>query len=347
MNDFAEQTKIAQVWPLVEHIRTRYALEPITEITRLAGGEWKTLWRLTGARHAYVVSISHPTTDLKSIAYEHRLLRYLHAALPQIPAPLLATDGSSYFLAAGRIVSLYPFLPGEMADSNTVRLSAARLLAAFHGVGQRYPDQSPRPDVRPWHTWDWCAAEWPLIEEALASPLATTNGVGQRFWQAAGKWAPQICERGEQIKTERTYFQQWLTERARTIPPLTSGLVHDDYHDNNLLAEGTQITALLDWDDCHPDWLVLDLSNGMWEFCHVGESLDITAARAFLQAYTEAGGPVKPAEFALLIPLIRCRRMREVMVSLRGMATGSAWDESPDYLVHNLIALENLRGLQL
>lgn len=347
MNDYNDQATSVKRLPLVETIQVRYGLEPITQVSPLSGGEWKTLWRLDGAQRAYVASISHPTATVESIAYEHRLLHYLHAQLPPVPAPLLAKDGSSYFVDEGRIVSLYRFLPGEMADSSKVRVSAARLLANFHQVGQRFPDQAPRPGVPPRHAWDWCAAEWSLIEEALASPLTTTSRIGQRFWQAAGEWAPQIRERREQIKAERAYFQQWLTELTSVTPPLTSGLVHDDYHDNNLLAEGAQITALLDWDDCHPDWLVLDLSNGMWEFCHVDESLDITAAQAFLQAYTEASGPVTPAEFALLIPFIRCRRMMEVMVSLRGMATGSAWDESPDYLVHNLIALENLHTSRL
>lgn len=346
MNDF---TKPAQVWPLVEQIRTRYDLEAITEITPLTGGEWKTLWRLAGVQAAYVVSISHPTASLESLRYEHRLLRYLHAALPQIPAPLLAKEGSSYFLDEGRLVSLFPFMPGQMADGDEVPLAAARFLAAFHQVGQRFPDQAPRPGVRPWHEWDWCAAEWPLIEEALASPLTITTGVGQRFWQAAGDWAVQIWERREQIKTERAYFHQWLAALTTVTPPLTSGLIHDDYHDNNLLAEGAQITALLDWDGCHPDWLAFDLANGIWEFCHSDEShtLDVKAARAFLQAYADAGGPVPPAEFALLISFIRCRRMIEVLWSLRGMATGSAWDESPDYLVHNLVALENLLTITL
>ena len=343
MNDSVKQQKLDPMWRLAETIQARYGLEPIIQGSPLSGGEWKTLWRLTGTQQSYVVSVSHPTASLESIAYEHRLLSYLHTALPQVPMPLLATDDSSYFLDEGQLISLYPFMPGEMADSSQVRLSAARLLANFHEVGQRFPDQAPRPGVPPRHAWDWCATEWPLIEEALASSLTATSGIGQRFWQAAGEWASPIRERQGQIKAERAYFQQWLAELTHTSPTLTSGLVHDDYHDNNLLAEGEQITALLDWDDCHPDWLVLDLSNGMWEFCHVGEILDITAARAFLQAYTEAGGPVKPAEFALLIPFIRCRRMIEVMVSLRGMVTGGPWDESPDYLVHNLLSLENLR----
>lgn len=349
MNDSNNQATPVKRLPLVETIQARYGLEPITQVSPLSGGEWKTLWRLDGAQRTYVASISHPTTTVESIAYEHRLLHYLHAQLPPVPAPLLANDGSSYFLDEGRIVSLFPLMPGSMADGEHVQLSAARFLATFHQVGQRFPDQSPRPGVPPWYAWDWCAAEWPLIEEALASPLTTTSRIGQRFWQAAGDWASQIRERKEQIQAERTHFQQWLAELAHVTPLLTSGLVHDDYHDNNLLVEGEQVTALLDWDGCHPDWLLLDLSNAVWEFCHDDEAhtLDTAAAQAFLQAYGQAGGPVTAQEVDLIIPLIRCRRMIEVIWSLRGMATGSAWDESPDYLVHNLIALENLQTIRL
>jgi hypothetical protein len=66
-----------------------------------------------------------------------------------------------------------------------------------------------------------------------------------------------------------------------------------------------------------------------------------------LQAYATASGPVGEQETDLLIPLIRCRRMIEIMSSLRGIVTGGAWDESPNYLVHNLLSLENLQGIRL
>ncbi|MCB0111353.1 MAG: hypothetical protein KDE53_35765, partial [Caldilineaceae bacterium] len=63
--------------------------------------------------------------------------------------------------------------------------------------------------------------------------------------------------------------------------------------------------------------------------------------------YVDADGPLPAPEFALIVSFIRCRRMIEILGSLRGIATGTAWDESPDYLVHNLRALENLRKITL
>jgi hypothetical protein len=79
----------------------------------LIGGEWKTLWRLDGASASYVVSLSHPTITVESIAYEHRLLHYLHAELSQVPAPLLARNGSSYFIKQGQIINLFPWMPAS------------------------------------------------------------------------------------------------------------------------------------------------------------------------------------------------------------------------------------------
>ena len=115
---------------LVERIQFRFALEPITAVVPLLGGEWKTLWRLDGAQGTYVLSLSHPTATEASVVYEHRLLHYLHAHLPQVPAPLLARDGSSYLLDHGRIACLLPWMPGEMADGDGVHLVAARFWPA-------------------------------------------------------------------------------------------------------------------------------------------------------------------------------------------------------------------------
>lgn len=335
--------------PLLKSIQSRYGIEAPTHSAPLTGGEWKTLWRLDGAQCAYVVSISHPTAIEAGIIYEHRLLRYLHPQLPPIPAPLLARDGSTYFIDQGRIISLFPLMPGEMADGDQVHLIAADFLARFHQVGVSYPDRSPRPGVLAWHEWDWCAAEWPLIEAALTSTPQTSNLAAQRLWQGTGVWASQIIAHRQQIADARTYFQQWLADLAHADRHLTSGPLHDDYHGNNLLLATGQVTALLDWDGCHPDWLAFDVANGIWEFCPDDEAhtLDISAAQSFLQAYATASGPVREEEYELLIPLIRCRRLIEIMSALRGLVTGGDWDESPDYLLHNLLSLENLRGIRL
>jgi homoserine kinase type II len=332
-----------------EQIQARYDLAPITAVTPLAGGEWKTLWRLDSEQAAYVVSLNHPTATEASVAYEHRLLYHLHADLPQVPAPLSARDGSSYFVDQGRIACLFPWMPGEMADGDDGHLVAARFLARFHQVSVRCPDLSPRPGVSAWHEWDWHRAAWPVIQSMLDTAPETQDPIGRRFWESCGEWAAAIAGRRHQIAQERSYFQQWIAALARSDRPLTTGLLHDDFHGGNLLVAEGEVTALLDWDGCHPDWLLFDLSNALWEFCSDDDNHTLAAgdALACLNAYTVAKGPIPDSEFDLIIPAIRCRRLIEILTALRGIATGEAWDESPDYLVHNLIALENLQAVRL
>jgi Ser/Thr protein kinase RdoA (MazF antagonist) len=334
---------------LLNYIRSRYDLEPITAVAPLSGGEWKTLWRVDSVQATYVLTLSHPTTMEASVAYEHRLLHYLHAQLPEAPAPVLARDGSSYFVEQGRIVCLMPWMPGEMADGDDVHLIAARFLAHFHRVSVRFPDLSPRPGVPAWREWDWHAAAWPAIQAMLVTSPETQEPIGQRFWQSCGEWAAAIADRRQQIIQERSYFQQWIADLTRSARPLIAGLLHDDFHGGNLLMADGEVTALLDWDGCHPDWLFFELSNAIWEFCSDDNhhTLSLPAALAFLNTYAAVGGPIPKAEYDLIIPAIRCRRMIEILTALRGIATGEAWDESPDYLVHNLLALENLQTARL
>lgn len=334
---------------LVAEVMRRYGFSDIDQVDDLGGGEWKQLWRCTSNGEHYVISVSHPTTTEASLAYEHRLLRFLHAEVAQIPAPIVAQDGATYFRAADAFVALLPWLPGRMAEEPEDAVAAMHFLAHFQQVAARYPTTDARPNVPAWQQWDWHAPTWPTIERMLEAQPQATDPVGRRFWQACGEWAPEIVARRRQISEERLYFQRWLQGLTHAKHPLQHGLIHDDYHGNNLLIDKGKITALLDWDGCHPDWMLFDLSNALWEFCsddetHVIVSQDV---QLFLGEYATAGGSVPEQEYGLIIPAIRCRRLIEILGSLHGIATGTAWDESPDYLVHNLHSLENLRGTTL
>ena len=93
---------------LLAILQTHYEMSDISQVSQLAGGEWKSIFRLDSAQGACVVSISHPSALIEEIVYEHAFLRYLNPRLPQIPAPMRARNGSTYFQHEGRIVSLFP-----------------------------------------------------------------------------------------------------------------------------------------------------------------------------------------------------------------------------------------------
>jgi Ser/Thr protein kinase RdoA (MazF antagonist) len=334
-------------------LQARYALGKIYQSHRLEGGEWKTLLRIDCDRGAFVVSVSHPSAVREGVAYEHAFLRYLNARLPQIAAPLVAQDESTYFFADGRIVTLFPFIPGVIADRDQMRLPAARFLAQYHQAALDYPNRAARPDIPAWWCLDWDANyawHWPTVWTLLESTSATATGAAQRFWQGGGAWAKAIQARRDQIAAERAHFQVWLPQLAHSARPLRIAPIHDDYHRKNLLCNGGQITALLDWDGCHPDWLVFDLSLAIWEFCkdRTKTTMDHAQVQAFIGAYQMANGPVPARDFDLIIPLIRCRRIIEVLFSLQGIVNGDTWDEDfAEYAMGNLVALEKLNSASL
>lgn len=338
---------------LLDTLHKRYSLGVIERVQQLAGGEWKTLFRLDGSQPSVVVSICHRSATTESVQYEHRFVEYLSASLPQVPVPLRSNDGRSFFVHDGRIVVLYPLMPGTMSDRTLARIPAAQLLAHYHQLALAYPDQAPRPGQTAWWAMDWhsnTAWDWPALNELLKSTPATHSGPAQRFWDGGGHWAAEIAARSTQIAEERSAFQNWLAQLAASERKLLSAPIHDDYHDNNLLAEGERITALLDWDGCHPDWLILDLSVATWEFCKEKQhnTINIQHAQAFLQAYAAAGGPIATELFDLVVPFIRCRRMIEILSTLHGISTGEAWNEDhAEYMLHNLLALEELKNRYL
>lgn len=152
----------------------------------------------------------------------------------------------------------------------------------------------------------------------------------------------EIMDRVLQIERERENMRGWVAQVARSGRPLHFAPIHGDYYRRNLLVEGDAITAILDWDECQPEWLALELGRALWEFCKCKRthSLQATCAGAFLQAYQESGGPVAEAEFDLLVPFIRCTRLVEALSDLGKAVRGEVWDAG--YTLHNLIAMENL-----
>jgi hypothetical protein len=82
-----------------------------------------------------------------------------------------------------------------------------------------------------------------------------------------------------------------------------------------------------------------ELANGIWESCKTGDDFDRDRAARFAAAYRSEGGVAPPAHDVHLEPLIRCRRLVELLWALSEPRSGD-WDWS--YELHNLRALDNL-----
>ena len=112
------------VLPLPDVI-ARWELGPLPEPVPLTGGYHNDVFRLGDA----VARVER--REPASVAWEHELLAWLAAEVPEVIAPLAAPDGSTLAVVDDRVISLFPFVDGAPATG----LAAAPVYARIHARG--------------------------------------------------------------------------------------------------------------------------------------------------------------------------------------------------------------------
>jgi homoserine kinase type II len=295
---------------LLDELERRYALGSLSSLERLSGGYANDVFRLRSRAGTVVLRVKYPPVDPASIRWEHELLALLAERMSEVPAPLAARDGTTFFRHGRFAVSLLRDLPGSpaRADDPGHAADVARLLARVHSA----PTGGLAP--RPRH---------PRLRDL---PFPDATGLPPEL----ADWLPRLRE----LRNEAIRFVRDLTASGRA---LTTGVVHGDVFPGNVLVDTGRATGLVDWEEADVDWQAYDLAISAWFFARTGPDVDRWALARFVAAYRAAGGPVPPAEDDLLVPFIGVKRVLEV---LRAPTDRHAdWD---DQLV-NLHAAERLR----
>jgi Ser/Thr protein kinase RdoA (MazF antagonist) len=90
-------------------------------------------------------------------------------------------------------------------------------------------------------------------------------------------------------KSAREKFA-WLAHQLTTLDlplSLPRGICHGDFHFSNILFQGDEFVALLDFDDANYTFLQFDLVGLIeyWAWPHTIDVLDLTRARSVVQEY--------------------------------------------------------------
>jgi Ser/Thr protein kinase RdoA (MazF antagonist) len=289
-------------------IAAHYALS-FEAILQLAGGEECEIWLVRSDQGQCVVRISPPWRSLTRLGWTHALLLALQPMLPVVIAPLRAPNGSTLLIYHEHPVALFPYVDGQPVDREdpAQREAAARVLAHLHRVMLRVsvPDAAP-------------------VRHLREAPLA-----------------PRIADPAALHDAELDTWHATLVQRRGT---LTCGPIHGDYYRRNLLVSRGVITAVLDWDDAHPDFLMQEVAWAAWEFgkTAAGVNWHPERAHAFVETYRAAGGPCRADEYSTLLPFIRWRLREEVRYNLAAAAAGERWD--PAYVDAEVQAFQQLHG---
>jgi Ser/Thr protein kinase RdoA (MazF antagonist) len=327
-------------------IEKRYGTGEILQCNRLKGGYWNDVIAIRTEKGRFVLRISHPTTKAEGVKYEHTLMKFMNKRINEVLAPVEQFDNTTVFVHEGRIISVYPFMIGEIPDviRNAHRVSAAKMLAQLHLAALECPfyqkrigqDSLKELNWEQNHMWNW-----KQVKRFLENDLAKTRSAVQ-FNKNQIQCIGEIFASRLEIEQQKDHISKWLLDLVASKPNLLFAPTHGDYYKGNLLFKDDKITAVIDWDESRPDWLSYELARATWEFCEDENHHTLNREKAlnFVSAYQEAGGPVPSAEFNLLVPFIRCVRIIEVLFHLGQASQSEEWD--PEYTLHNLKSLMNL-----
>lgn len=238
----------------------------IENLRVLTGGASRTTWAfdaVVGAeRRPLILRIGPPDDVHAGMELEARVQAAAAAAGAPVPHILLADDSPA---ALGN-----PFLICEEVKGETI---VRRI--------QRQLDDPGRARLL-----RQCARALAAIHRA------EWNGLGLVREDPLGQWRDRLDSMGDTTATFEWAFR-WL--RARRPPPSTAVLVHGDFRMGNLIVDGSDLAAVLDWELVHVGEAYEDLA---W-FCvrawRFGAPASLGAGglgsiESLLQAYEEAGG---------------------------------------------------------
>jgi len=255
-------------------LEAHYGLR-LLKATPLSGGEEALVWQVNSSVGLLVVRMSPASRSPSRLQWRHHVLLALASSLPQAIAPLLAPDGSTLLPYQDFSVALFPYVRGDRLDRDQAQLRRA----SAHLLAQ--------------------------LHTALLPHLKHPAPLERTWLEAKGP---------EQESLHDPDLDRWHERLLESVASFTIGLIHGDYYRGNLLTQGEQIVAVLDWDDLHTDLLMQEVAWASWEFGKTATSDDwhLDRVQAFLQAYREAGGPCKIQEYQTVIPFVRWRLREEL-----------------------------------
>ncbi|WP_437734720.1 homoserine kinase [Sorangium sp. So ce1335] len=259
-----------------------YGLE-IADVRGLLAGSVNSNFALTlaGGRGQVFLRV-YEEQQLAAASREARMLEHLAAGGVATPQPLRRIDGASRsagaaFIAehAGKPVALFPWVAGDSICQARVTPEATRrvgsALARVHLVGASFEGAS--------------ASRFDL--DGLDQRLRGLRAPGPEA--AAPALPPEVAAAVDEL-TGRL-------ERIRAATPRTSGpetLIHGDLFRDNVLWQGGEISALLDFESASRGSAAFDLAVTMLAWCF-GDDLDPALAAALAAGYTSVR-PLAPEE---------------------------------------------------
>ncbi|MBN1218685.1 MAG: homoserine kinase [Anaerolineae bacterium] len=201
----------------------------------------------------------YETRSRESVLFESDLLAYLTERHYPCPTQVKNTQGGYVGMYRHKPYIIFEFLDGQPLE---------------------------HPNAHHWQQLIQKAAELQKLTRNYCSPYIRYR------WN----YDPDLCHTLARAEATRVNTQSahekfmWLAREltALDLPPsLPKGICHCDFHFSNVLFQGEELVALLDFDDANYTFLQFDLVGLIeyWAWADTADMLDVRKARGVVQEY--------------------------------------------------------------
>lgn len=225
--------------------------------------------------------------DAERIAFTHELQRRLTHSKYPLPRLIPTREGKTIVHINERYYEAYEFIRGTPFDQGLqTTYQSGQALAAFHRILKEF-----KP------AWEPSAGHY------HNAPVAAHLGV-----------VPEKSQRLELRATveylREAYMEAATTVRQHGIDQWPRQIIHGDWHPGNMLYQGPQVVAVIDYDTARRGQRILDVANGALQFSVTRndedpskwpDALDESRLKRFCRGYDSVKGCViSTAELAVL-----------------------------------------------
>lgn len=256
--------------PELEAFLCRYDLGALAGYQPVEGGTVNTSFAIELAAKNRVFLRIYEEQGRAGAEREASLLAHLAKNGVATPSPIPMQDGALVGELRGKPAALFPWVAGRMRCQAAVRPGDTKkvgaALARLHLAGAGFERIEGRFDA-------------PSLE--------------LRLDQIARAPSPELASQAEPL---RARLASWTARRDGSLP---RGVIHGDLFRDNVLWDGDDIVALLDFESACDGTFAYDVMVAILSWC-VGEALDASLARALVEGY-ESVRPLGEAERAGLL----------------------------------------------
>jgi homoserine kinase type II len=240
-----------------QRLAEAHALPPVEAVVPVAAGTVNSNYFLQTSRGRFFVRL-YEQQDVDGVAYEWSLLSHLGAQGVTIPARI-AGPAPGAIRVDGRPVAVFAEVKGE--DLCQARVDVQRVLRVGAALGSAHRAGLSFGTVR----------EGRFRLEDVARLLDQGESAGR----------PELRE---PITRLRQVHGEVARALAGPLAELPRGVIHGDLFRDNVLWQGDDIVALLDWESASHGVLAYDVAVTLLAWC-CGDQLDFTLGRALVEGY--------------------------------------------------------------